>query len=292
MQSRLEKVSNTVDEIRLHQHDHQRDQEFQTVLDWLSSVNYAAQQNDYISQRQEGTSEWVINSSEFKGWLEQSNHTLFCPGIPGSGKTIITSTVVRHIQDKFRDDRSVGIAYVYCTFKQQEEQKPVDLMANILKQLAMRQDVLPSALESLYRRLKSLQARPSLNELRTTLRGVASLYSKTFIIIDALDECRTVGDDLDTFIQEIFSFQADVQANLFATSRMIKQIESKFQTASRLEIRANGEDVKKYLEKRLQDSQSLSSQSIVLRESIKDTISKAVNGMYVLIMGRFICQIC
>ncbi|KAK9850017.1 Nucleoside phosphorylase [Penicillium brevicompactum] len=258
LQSRLQKVSNTVDEIRLHQHDHQRDQEFQTVLDWLSPVNYAAQQNDSISQRQEGTS------------------------IPGSGKTIITSTVVRHIQDKFRDDRSVGIAYVYCTFKQREEQKPVDLMANILKQLAMRQDVLPSALESLYRRLKSLQARPSLIELRTTLRGVASLYSKTFIIIDALDECRTVGDDLDTFVQEIFAFQDGVKANLFATSRKIEQIESKFQAATKIEIRANDEDVKKYLDKRLQDSQSLSSQGAPLKQNIKDTISKAVDGMFLL----------
>lgn len=281
LQSRLEGLSNTVDEIHLHQRDKQRDREFQTVLNWLTPVNYATQQNDFIAQRQEGTGEWVINSSKFQNWLEDSNHTLFCPGIPGAGKTIITSTVVRHLHERFRNDPSVGIAYVYCTFKQQKQQTPVDLMTIILKQLAMKQDTLPSALESLYHRLKSSQARPSLKELKATIKDVAIRYSRIFIIIDALDECRSVDDGLDMLIQNIIGLQAEVKANLFATSRLIESIESKFKKAIRLEIRAHGEDIKMYLENRLQDCQSLTSQSTALRERIKDSISMAVDGMYV-----------
>ncbi|KGO67653.1 hypothetical protein PITC_064160 [Penicillium italicum] len=146
----------------------------------------------------------------------------------------------------------------------------------------MSQHTLPQALKGLYDRHKFNQARPSLGEIRATLHSVGSLYSKIFIIIDALDECRTVGDGVDMFIREIFDFQADVNANLFATSRPIQNIESKFQKATRLEIRANAEDVKWYIEKRLQDCQFLGSQSTALREQIKLTITKAVDGMFLL----------
>ncbi|CAI7653171.1 unnamed protein product [Penicillium crustosum] len=282
IKEQLEGVSNAVDEIRTHQRDHQRDQEYQVILDWLTPVNYATQQNYFMTQKQEGTNEWLLKSMEFQNWLEHTNQTLFCPGIPGAGKTIATATVIHHLHAKFQNDSSVGIAYLYCTFKQQQEQGPVHLMTNILKQLAMGQPTLPPALKDLYYRHKGRQARPSLSEISSTLHEVAATYSKTFIIIDALDECQIVQNDLDVFIREIFGFQAVVKANILATSRFIQYIESKFQKATRIEIRADETDVERYLQGKLQDCQFLSSQNASLRERIKHAIAKAVDGMFLL----------
>lgn len=279
-------MSNAVDEIRTHQRDHQRDQEYQAILNWLTPVNYATQQNDFMTQKQEGTNEWLLKSSEFQNWLAHTNQTLFCPGIPGAGKTIITATVIHHLHAKFRDDSSVGIAYLYCTFKQRQQQAPVHLMTNVLKQLAMGQPTVPQALKDLYYRHKDSQAHPELGEIRSTLHDVAATYSRTFIIIDALDECQIVQNGLDVFIREILNFQAVVKANIFATSRFIQHIESKFQKATRLEIRANETDVELYLQGKLQDCQSLSSQNVSLRERIKHAIAKAVDGMYVPALGH------
>ncbi|KAJ5186403.1 hypothetical protein N7449_011167 [Penicillium cf. viridicatum] len=279
---KLEGVSNAVDEIRTHQRDHQRDQEYQAIFDWLTPVNYATQQNYFMTQKQDGTNEWLLKSSEFQHWLDQTNQTLFCPGIPGAGKTIVTATVIHHLHATFRNDSSVGIAYLYCTFKQQQEQGPVHLMTNVLKQLAMGQPTLPQALKDLYYRHKDHQSRPLLSEISSTVHDVAATYSKTFIIIDALDECQIVQNDLDVFIREIFDFQAVSKANIFATSRFIQHIESKFQKATRLEIRADETDVERYLQGNLQDCQSLSSQNASLRERIKHAIAKAVDGMFLL----------
>lgn len=234
-----------------------------------------------MTQKQDGTNEWLLKSREFQHWLERTNQTLFCPGIPGAGKTIVTATVIHHLHAKFRNDSSVGIAYLYCTFKQQQEQGPVHLMTNVLKQLAMGQPTLPQALKDLYYRHKDRQSRPLLSEISSTLHDVAATYSKTFIIIDALDECQIVQNDLNVFIREIFDFQAVSKANIFATSRFIQHIESKFQKATRLEIRADETDVERYLQGKLQDCQSLSSQKASLRERIKHAIAKAVDGMYV-----------
>ena len=86
------------------------DREQQAILDWLTSVDYSPQQNDFIGRRQEGTGEWLVESDEFQHWENNKKCILFCPGIPGSGKTMIVSIVVDHLFKKFRNDPGIG----YC----------------------------------------------------------------------------------------------------------------------------------------------------------------------------------
>ncbi|EDN96577.1 hypothetical protein SS1G_01503 [Sclerotinia sclerotiorum 1980 UF-70] len=81
------------------------------IIDWLTPINYAPQQQDYINQRQPGTGEWLLDSPEFRQWVESDVQRLFCPGIPGAGKTMLTSIVVEELTNRFGNDKSVGIAY-------------------------------------------------------------------------------------------------------------------------------------------------------------------------------------
>ena len=82
-----------------------------------------SQQNDFIARRQEGTGEWLIETDEFQQWENNKRRILFCPGIPGSGKTMMVSIVVDHLFKKFRDDHSIGIAFLYCDFRLQFPQR-------------------------------------------------------------------------------------------------------------------------------------------------------------------------
>jgi hypothetical protein len=109
------------------------DQEYRAIIDWLTPVNYVLQQSDFIARRQDGTGEWLLVSNEFQQWLSQRNQTLFCPGIPGAGKTIISSIVIDHLHKAFGNDPAIGIAYLYCNFRQQHEQKSSDLIMSLLK---------------------------------------------------------------------------------------------------------------------------------------------------------------
>jgi hypothetical protein len=115
---------------------YQDDKEQQAILDWLTLVDHAPQQNDFLRHRQAGTGQWLLDSAGFKGWVENKKQTLFCPGIPGAGKTILTSIVVEELSTRFQDDKSIALAYIYCNFKRQNEQALEDLLASILKQLA------------------------------------------------------------------------------------------------------------------------------------------------------------
>lgn len=63
---------------------YQHNQEHQTILDWLTPINYSTQQSDFISRRQAGTGKWLLGTAEYRAWIENKKTTLFCPGIPNS----------------------------------------------------------------------------------------------------------------------------------------------------------------------------------------------------------------
>lgn len=148
-----------MDLLHERQDNRERYEEHGAILDWLTLVDYATQQNDFISRRQEGTGQWLLDSDEFQRWLNQNGQTLFCPGIPGAGKTIITSIVVEHL---WEIGATTGVAYLYCNFRRQHEQKPEDLLASLLKQLVQQQASTPESVKSIYDSHKNKRTRPSL----------------------------------------------------------------------------------------------------------------------------------
>jgi Cdc6-like AAA superfamily ATPase len=255
------------------------DQEHYIILDWLTSIDYSSHQSDFIGRRQEGTGEWLLQSNEFKDWINQNKRTLFCPGIPGVGKTIAASIVVDHLQRKFQDEAGIGIAYLYCNFQQQQEQNPKDLLLSLLKQLS--QSSIPETVITLYRCHKTKGTRPSFDEISNILHTVVAGYSRTFIIVDALDECRISDRVRDEFMLKIFSLQARANANIFATSRPIPDITAAFEKRGDtiLKISASHEDLQRYLDGHMLLLPSSVLKAHGIKRKIKNAIIKAANGM-------------
>ena len=270
---------------------HQDDQERRVIINWLSPVDYATQQSDFISRRQEGTGQWLLNSDEFQAWLNKSKQTLFCPGIPGAGKTIITSIVVNYLWTEFQNDANIGIAYLYCNYRQQQQQQPEDLLSNLLKQLAQEQLSVPADIKNLYKNHRTKRTRLSFDEIVKVLHSIIRLYSKVFIIIDALDECHVSNKGCNRLLSEVFSLQAQAQVNLFATSRFVPEITSQFEGCMSKEIRANDDDVLRYVNEQIpQLLRSRISKYPDLQGAIRREVVKAADGMYVLFSVSILIQ--
>ena len=58
----------------------QPENEHRTILNWISKLNYWTKQNDTFGHAAPGTGEWLLESSEFKGWIEGDKRVLWCPG--------------------------------------------------------------------------------------------------------------------------------------------------------------------------------------------------------------------
>jgi hypothetical protein len=259
----------------------QDDQDRQKILDWLTPIDYWAQQRDYLKRRQAGTGQWLLDSAQYQAWLKTNKQTLFCPGIPGAGKTILTAIVVDDLTTRVSSDPTIGVAYIYCNFRQQGTQKIDDLMASLLKQLAQGQSSLLGSVKDLYDQHETKRTRPSLDEILGVLRSVATMYLRAFIIVDALDECQVSGGSWARFLSELFSFQTRHGVNIFATSRFIPEILDWFKTSISLEIRATTDDVTRYIEGNIWQLRSFVQKNQQLQEEINTGISEAVDGMYV-----------
>ncbi|KAL5585678.1 hypothetical protein FOVSG1_013370 [Fusarium oxysporum f. sp. vasinfectum] len=255
------------------------------VLNWLTSVDFASQQSDFIRRRQSGTGQWFLDSPEFQAWLQTDQQTLFCPGIPGAGKTILTSIVVDELMTRFGNDKTIGIAYVYCDFRRQDKQTAEDLLASLLKQLAQSQSSLPESVKSLHDKHKDKGTRPSLDEVSGALYSFAALYSRTFIIIDALDEAPF--GDRHKFLAALSNLRQGWQAhlNIFTTSRpeVASHFEEHFNGYMPREIRAADSDVLSYVNGRLSTiRRPRLSKFPELQDAIRKQAVEAADGMFLL----------
>ncbi|KAL6692003.1 hypothetical protein J3F84DRAFT_403077 [Trichoderma pleuroticola] len=252
------------------------------ILNWLTNIDYGPQQSDNLQRRQPGTGQWLLDSTEYSTWLKTDKQTLFCPGIPGAGKTILTSIVVDDLCKRYPNDTTIGVAYIYCNFQQKGEQTAYDLLASLLKQLAQGQSSLPGCVKDLYNQHQVKKTRPPIDEISRALQTVAAIFSRVFIVVDALDECQTSSKCRSTLLLEIFNLQAKTKTNFFATSRRIPDIEKAFKGYPSLEILASDEDVQTYLDSQMSEPPGRVLKRLDLQEEIKIKIAKAIDGMFLL----------
>ncbi|KFY72189.1 hypothetical protein V499_07656 [Pseudogymnoascus sp. VKM F-103] len=274
----------SLDQLHVRQDSQERHKEHDVVLDWITPLNYGPQHNDFINRRHVGTGKWLLESPEFKEWVETSK-TLFCPGMPGAGKTILTSVVIDELNNRFQDDKSIGVAYLYCNFRRQHEQRAEELLASLLKQLIQRQRSIPNNVQTLYNRYKWEKKQMSFAEILSSLRLVATtIYSRVFIIVDALDECQVSDSGRTKFLEAILNLQAECKTriNIFATSRFIPEIRERFTDAIQREIVAHPDDVRRYIDGHIQGLPRCVRQSPDLQDEIKKRIANAVDGMFLL----------
>jgi Cdc6-like AAA superfamily ATPase len=161
---------------------------------------------------------------------------LFFPGIPGAGKTMIASIVVNQLKTSFPDDRT-GRAFLFCVYERQDNQKVDGLLASLLGQLAAWQSTVPESVRKLYdKHRRGEKPRLSQDEIREALCSTMQNYSQTFIIIDALDECKTdhIRNEL---LSEIYKLQEESDTRLMVTFRP-SVISNHPDSVTELEIRA------------------------------------------------------
>jgi hypothetical protein len=188
------------------------------------------------------------------------------------------SVVINYLERTFKQE-NVGIAYIYCTYREQN-QTAGNLVASLLKQLIQQRPAIPGNIRDLYRHHRSRQTHPPLSEYSRLLQAELRHFLKVFIVIDALDECSEESRIREHFLAEVQKLLPMVR--LLVTSRHILDIKHKFEGAARLGICASDGDLKRYLESRIESQHPLASYARTdptLRSDVLTTIIKRAHGM-------------
>ncbi|KAF2711109.1 hypothetical protein K504DRAFT_475959 [Pleomassaria siparia CBS 279.74] len=252
-----------------------------TLLEWISHSDYPTQQSDIIERRQEGTGQWFLDAPEVEKWLSEPKATLFCPGIPGAGKTMVAAIAIDHLLESVHKG-SAGVAFVYCNYKAQGEQDVSSMLAAVLKQLVQARPSTKEPVERLHKQHASRGTKPSSEEIFCALRDVLAQYPTAYIVIDALDECRADDGTRFQFLTKLRDLQTTGDLRLMVTSRAILEIVKEFRDALTLEVQASKEDVKRFVAGQIYRLPNCIQRDLALQSKVQGKIVEAVDGMFLL----------
>jgi len=185
----------------------------------------------------------------------------------------ISSLVIDSLYDRAREE-DPAVAWFYCDYNAQQEQTPIDIMGAILKRLVGRK--IPDDI----RRAFQQGRRPLLPDLVRMLRIAVSSLPQAFICIDALDECRP--QDLPELLESLSDIVRESPiARIFLTGRphVIEAIQRYFTAAVAIRISPNQDDIRNYLEKRLDRDYAPEAMNKDLRAEIVTTILENMSNM-------------
>ncbi|KAK4150139.1 hypothetical protein C8A00DRAFT_37273 [Chaetomidium leptoderma] len=260
------------------------DKEAEKIVLWVSPLSYRLRHIDVLETAQPGTGTWFLDHYDFKRWTKGEVDVLWCPGIPGAGKTILASMVIDNLEREYNSSGAI-CTYVYCHYNKRQEQTPVALLSSLLQQILQHSaaSTLPAEVLSLYQLHKNHGTRPTLTQITDTLRTLVANFTTFRVIVDALDECSETDDDALRFISAVRSLSPNVK--LLCTSRFSSVFENYFSGAKKVEISAHSEDIKTYLASHIQQQSGLARHTRVdasLKDEIIDAIIGESHGMFLL----------
>ncbi|KAI1207284.1 uncharacterized protein F4807DRAFT_183125 [Annulohypoxylon truncatum] len=132
----------------------------------------------------DGSGEWLVESKEFRSWKANPNSFLWLHGIAGCGKTVLSSTIIDHLQDLFQDNDTAGYYFIATD---REKRSVFRLLRSLLVQICPTDGKLPCKLEKLWDKSSPYEILD--DEVLEALKDLMNGGRHTYIVIDALDEC-------------------------------------------------------------------------------------------------------
>ena len=197
-----------------------------------------------------------------------------------------SSLVIDSLCDQARKE-DITVACLYCDFLAQEEQTVTSMMGAILKQLVGGVDIPIYLREAFQEGQKEIGGRRlSLEDLVGMLRRAIASLGKVFICVDALDEY--LAKDLPELLESLrYIVRQSPMTRVFLTGRphVGGTIQKYFTGAVVIPISPNTDDIRSYLEMKLDRDSEPEAMDNDLRANIVKVILDKMSDMCV---GAFI----
>lgn len=283
----IETARREISEIKIGIHNSQIDELRQKIREWLSAPDPSSNYIKALRDRYEATGSWFLATDTYSNWLSTPTSLVWMHGIPGCGKTVLSSTVIQNIS-KYCESRTGSIVlYFYFDFNDIEKQKYAKMLRSLVTQLCSQCANTPKVLESLYSSCRNGEQQPTDSSLLAALCQMIGQFEDVYVILDALDECLE-RQELLASIQQLIRCN-DGRIHILTTSRMEKDIEESMEpfTNNREKIRIRSmlidNDIRSYVRGRLQTDPTLKrwQKQPKMQKEIEDTLMDKTDGMWV-----------
>jgi hypothetical protein len=171
---------------------------------------------------------WILDNEEFQQWLDnQSNDLLWIRGDPGKGKTMLLCGIIEELTRSFED--IANISFFFCQATDVRINNATAILRGLIYSLIEKQPSLIFHLRSQYDKagkalFEDINAWNALSKILTAILKDPAL-KRTYVIIDALDECIIGLPSLLDLITQVASAYAQVK--WIVSSRNLPNIEER-----------------------------------------------------------------
>ncbi|KAL6703449.1 hypothetical protein ACN47E_009623 [Coniothyrium glycines] len=255
------------------------------ICGWLSAPDPSTNYHKAHKQRQADTGLWLLGGEQFTKWKASAASQLWLYGIPGCGKTILSSTVVEHLLESCQDNTSMVTVYFYFDFNDVRKQDPELMLCSLLCQLLQHSNTI-QYIDTLFLSCGNGQQRPSVHALLGVIQQTVQEFSQVYFVLDALDECTKRLE-----LMEILEIVAGWRLNnlhLLMTSRRERDIESSLECYLNeedtvcLQRDVVDRDIQLYVQQRLRNDKRLAkwNKDASIRQEIEVALMGGAQGMF------------
>ncbi|KAK2926843.1 P-loop containing nucleoside triphosphate hydrolase [Fusarium oxysporum f. sp. vasinfectum] len=207
----VQKTSNVtkaiVEAVRSNQH-------VAAIKDRLSPPDSSTNVNHARKLRHEGTGEWFLNSAAFREWETGSRRHLWLYGLPGCGKTVLSTTILDyliHIDDHITLD-------FFFDFSDTMKQTVDGMLRSLVFQLYKLGIDSSRELDGLFQSHRDGRDQPATKTFLGCLHTMMRVPRKIFLLLDGLDE-STTRVELLKWMKDVISTPELDHVRLIATGR-------------------------------------------------------------------------
>ncbi|KAK2798302.1 hypothetical protein FQN50_008858 [Emmonsiellopsis sp. PD_5] len=260
----------------------QKDSESEKIRGWLKPPDPSTNLNEARKKRLNGTGSWLLETELFRQWKSGSRQCLWLHGIPGCGKTVLSSTIIDHLN---QESTGFVVLTFFFDFNDSEKQSLENLVRSLVVQLYSKCKNSRTGLEALEKSCGTHQ-QPALESLFEVFLEMVKSVGKIQIVIDALDECQERVALLSWM--ESFTRSSPKELRLLLTSRKEQDIEFGLMfwldPASVVPIQQDSvnPDIRAYIRDRLQKDRGFARWNAQpsVRDEIETKLMRRADGMF------------
>lgn len=204
----------------------------------------------------------------------------------GTGKTYLTSRVIDHIASNLKESpHDEGFAFFYCNRSGSSMQQPIVVLRSFVRQLSGKAfgnpDEIQSSLVQKCAEAKNGGRELSYKDCEELILESFNVYSKTTIVLDALDESDIGTYNLAKHLIQMVE-KSGQTVKIFISSRPDREyLEEVFKEKILITVDAGNQhgDIQKYLEDKLYSTERFQRREQGMQDEIKRIFNTKGSGM-------------
>ena len=247
-------------------------------MKWLSPMDMEEIQSRKSQRCTQPSGDWLLRHEVFQAWLRFQHRAVWISGLPGTGKTVLSTVIVDNIRTRIEKDSKQMLAFFYCDKGDENGQSALKIFASIIGQILVQFEQIPDHICAAYSTVirYGRSCFSTLDQPTIILNDLALSYDKLFILIDGLDELKEAATIIES-LKDLMSSGTGIQLNLF--SRNMPTLRHRLDGFHRIELTSNivSSDINDFISRELP---ALPVEDPKLLHHVFQRLSQSAHGMF------------